>query len=63
MDCDGDKESNGNGDKGGWQATAMATKRGMAMAARGMATGNGGEGGWQATAMWAIATRVVGKKR
>jgi hypothetical protein len=28
--CDGNKEGNGNGDKGGRQATAMGTKRAMA---------------------------------
>jgi hypothetical protein len=56
VDCNGNKEGNGNGDKGGGQATAMATKRVMAMATRvvrdkqgnsdgGKNNGNGGKGG------------------
>ncbi len=34
MECDGNKEVNGNSDKGGEQATAMATKRAMVTAMR-----------------------------
>ncbi len=34
MDCNGNEEDNGDSNKGGEQATAMATKRAMAMATR-----------------------------
>ncbi len=34
MDCDGDKEGNGDGNKGGEHVTATATKRGMAIVSR-----------------------------
>ncbi len=66
------KESNGNSDKGGRQATANATKRTMAMVMRavgnkegngdgGKSNGNGVEGGRQATVMRAMAIRLTGK--
>ncbi len=64
----------GNGNKGGRQATVMATKRAIAMATTvvGNEEGNGNsrksvsdghEGGWQATATRLVATRVAGKQR
>jgi hypothetical protein len=56
VDCNGIKEGDGDGNKGGGQATAMGTKRTMAMATRvvgdkegnddgGKSDGDGNEGG------------------
>ncbi len=74
MDCDGKEEGDGNSDKGGGRAMAMATKGVMARATVitvvGDKEGNGGgsksdgagnKGCRRATAMRAIATRVAGK--
>jgi hypothetical protein len=63
VECDGNKEVDGGGDKGGGQATATATKRAMMTATRvagnkkAMATAaDGNKGGGQAKAMRATGT-------
>jgi hypothetical protein len=62
VECNGSKEVDGDGNAGGRQATAMATKRAMVTAMRvagdkkAMATAaNGNEGGGGAKAMRATA--------
>jgi hypothetical protein len=70
----GNKEGDGDSNKGSEQATATATKRVMVTAIRvagnkkgnsngGKSNGNSVEGGRQATAMRAIATRVAAEQR
>jgi hypothetical protein len=72
VDCNGNKEGNGNSDKGGGQALVMATKRAMSMVTRevgnkegngngGKTNGNGNEVGGQATATRTMTMRVAGK--
>ncbi len=57
MDCNSNEEGNGNDNKGGEQATVMATKRAMAMATMvvgkkdgngdgSKSNGDGNEGDW-----------------
>jgi hypothetical protein len=45
VDCDGDKEGNGNSNEGGRQATATAMKRVMAMATRVVGNKEGNDDG------------------
>ncbi len=66
MECDGSKEVNGIGNKGGRQATAMVAKRAMVIATRvagnekAMAkAANSNEGGGQAKATRATATATA----
>ncbi len=56
MECNGNKKIDGNGNKGGGQATAMATKRAMVTATRVV----GNKKAWQQGPM---VTRVVGEQR
>ncbi len=59
MDCDGNKEDNGDNNEGGGQATATATKRAMVMATAMTIVGNK-EGMMTAARAMAMATSVTG---
>ncbi len=72
MNCEGNKEGNGNGNEGGRHETGTATKRALIRMVVGNKKGNGdssksggnsNKGGWQATATRVMATRVVGERQ